>query len=361
MVVTYAAPRPQDEHEKATHAALARALAAVTGRPFAGEYDPTRRYDSRLYFVPSDTLLADAAGALGIRTRDDLFGGVVPYAFVATKAIVHRLVDAAARAPRGWSPAFAERVRDVVLPGYTAFCVEDARRAALELLRAGPVRLKPGHAVGGHDQRVLAGPASLDAALDDLDTAQLARFGLAIELDLAAATTYSIGQVWVAGIQATYVGTQRTTHDNDGRTVFGGSDLLVARGGFDALAVLPLAPAARLAASQARVFDAATGEFAAFYASRRNYDAVHGLDAGGRWRCGILEQSWRIGGASGPEVAALAAFRADPGLRVVRARCEEAYGIENAPPDAIVHFNGIDRRLGRLTKYTRIEAHEAAL
>ena len=58
-----------------------------------------------------------------------------------------------------------------------------------------------------------------------------------------------------------------------------------------------------------------------FFASRRNYDIARGIDAQGQWRCRVLEQSWRIGGASGPEVAALQAFRADPALRVIRAWC----------------------------------------
>ena len=45
-----------------------------------------------------------------------------------------------------------------------------------------------------------------------------------------------------------------------------------------------------------------------FFASRRNYDVVAGLDARGQRRCGVLEQSWRVGGASPAELVALAAF-----------------------------------------------------
>jgi hypothetical protein len=358
-VVTYASPGPEDEHERATHGAIARILAELKDFQFGGDYDPSARHDGPLYFVPGDTLLVDRARALGIRTRDDLFGGVVPFPFVATKAIVHPLVERSAQAPQGWSRAFAKRVRGEVLPGFTAFTVEDARRGGLRLISEGPVRLKPGHGVGGHGQAVVADAAGLEEALAGLDRSRLARFGVAVELDLAEAATYSIGQVWV-GMPASYCGTQRSTTDNRGGTAFGGSDLVVVRGGFDALGALPLAPDMRRAFEQAQAFDAAAmEEFPGLFASRRNYDAVCGRDHKGRWRCGILEQSWRIGGASGPEVAALAALRADSGLRAVRARSIEAYGRSRPPPGAIVHYSGVDGRIGAITKYTIVEAHEA--
>ena len=84
------------------------------------------------------------------------------------------------------------------------------------------------------------------------------------------------------------------------------------------------------------------------------------LDAEGRWHSGVLEQSWRIGGASGPEVAALEAFRADPALRAVRAWCIEAYGADVTPPSgAITHFCGVDEKVGCITKYTLVERYVA--
>jgi hypothetical protein len=251
-------------------------------------------------------------------------------------------------------------VRGEVLPGFTAFSVEDARLAASRLLSEGRVRLKPGHGVGGHGQAVVGDKAELEAALARLDVARLPRFGVVVELDLAEATTYSIGQVWV-GMHASYCGTQRRTRDHAGGAVFGGSDLVVVRGGYDALAAVPLDAEMRRAIEQAIAFDAAAmAEFRGFFASRRNYDAVRGRDRDGRWRSGILEQSWRIGGASGPEVAALAALRADPGLQAVRACSTEAYDLSRPPPGAILHYSGVDPRIGAITKYTLVEAHEPA-
>jgi hypothetical protein len=94
------------------------------------------------------------------------------------------------------------------------------------------------------------------------------------------------------------------------------------------------------------------------FASRRNYDVAQGRNARGQWRSGVLEQSWRIGGATGGEIAALEAFRADPGLQVIHASTFEIYGESQAPPpQATVYFRGLDEHVGWLTKYTVVEAH----
>lgn len=358
-VVTYGTADRAHRHDGVTHAAIATRLAALKGYHFAGEFGSVDRPAGHLYFVPRVTMVGvAAASALGVRTEDDLFGGVVPYPFVATKAITHPLVEPNAAAPEGWSHEFAHHVRSVVLPGFTAFTLQDAGKAGLSLLESGPVRLKPPGSAGWRDQVVVAAPAELDAALDELDPSELSQHGLTLERDLEDVTTYSVGQVRLDGLTVTYYGTQRATPDNAGATVYGGSNLLVVRGDYDALLGLRPASAFRLAIAQARVYDAATAEFAGFFASRRNYDVAQGRDARGRWCCGVLEPSWRIGGASGPEVAALEAFRANAALTVVRAWCAESYGPDlEPPPGAVVHYHGVDERLGPLIKYTVTEPY----
>jgi hypothetical protein len=369
IVVSYC-PNTVADHQRATVTALGQAIAALTGGDFGGEYEASASYRQRLYFVPSETLLTDDARAIGIRNRDDPFGGVVPFPFVATKSIVHPLVAPEADRPSGWSTLFPRLVSEVVLPGFTAFSLPDARRATERLLAFGPVRLKPGHGIGGHGQVTVAAATELEVALErvagaDLACsgvagADLACSGVAVELELDEGATYSIGEVWVGGLHATYCGTQGMTTNNAGASAFGGSDIVAVQGGYEALARLPLEPSARAALEQARVFDAATAAFSGLFASRRNYDVLRGRDRAGRWRSGVLEQSWRLGGASGPELAALAAFQADPTLRAVRARCVERYGGTTAPPGAIVHFSGVDPRLGALVKYTIVEPYELA-
>src|SRR5687768_13438705 len=80
------------EHERITQAEFARRLAALKDYDVGGLYEPRKQYSGPVYFVPSNTLTSQQAAPLGIRGRDDLFGGVVPHAFVATKVISHPLV-----------------------------------------------------------------------------------------------------------------------------------------------------------------------------------------------------------------------------------------------------------------------------
>ena len=360
-VVTYAANGGVTDHEVAARVAVAKSLAALKGFEFGGGYDAALQHRGPLYFVPSETLSGDEASRLGIRGADDLFGGVVPYPFVATKAIAHPLAGRYARRPEGWSEAFPQRVHAVVLPGFATFALADALKAGQRLLEDGPVRLKHGRGIGGKGQAVAKDADELAAALEALDAGELARCGLVLEPSLEERATFSVGQVRVGGLYASYCGTQKTTTDNGGQTAYGGSDLLIVRGGYDALLKTRLETEMRVAIHHALTFDEAVSEFPGLFASRRNYDVLLGRDARGRWHCGVLEQSWRIGGASGPEVAALEAFRADPRLRAVRAHSTELYGPDAAPPPgAIVHFHGVDPAAGPLVKYTIVEPHGTA-
>jgi hypothetical protein len=361
-VATYTVPGHgfAHSHEQATRDGVACRLAALKGFDFVGTYDPTRLTSGPVYLVPSDTLVGvEAAAALGVWGEHDLFGGVVPHAFVATKAITHRLVRPGAQAPPGWSHAFGRQVQDVVLSGFSAFAIEDAREAGRRLLRRGAVRLKQVQATGGRGQVVVSDAAQLASELEAMDVAVVSEHGLVLEEHLTDVTTFSVGQVRVADLVASYYGTQRLTPDNAGDAVYGGSDLVLTRGGFAALAELGPPEAARLAVAQAQAYDqAAIDCFAGMFASRRNYDIARGLDAAGRPRCGVLEQSWRIGGASGAEVAALEAFRAEPALRAVRASTMETYGqAAPPPPNVVVYFRGVDQRDGPMTKYAFAEPY----
>lgn len=348
-------------HESVTQGALASRLAVIKGVEFAGEYDGKQAYSGPVYFVPADTMVgADTARLLGIRSEHDMFGGLVPFSFVATKVLTHPLPQPHSVAPPGWSSAFAHRAGEAVLPGYSAFSIDDARSAAHELLRTGPVRLKDPGGVGGLGQSVVADTAQLEKALEAVDRDKLMREGLVLEKNLADVTTYSVGQVLVAGLLATYYGIQRLTRNHCGQQVYGGSDLVVARGDFDALLAHEIDDGLRTAIAQARRYHAAAMDcYPGMFASRCNYDIARGRDEQGVWHSGVLEQSWRIGGASGAEIAALEAFHTDPGLKIVTASTVEIY--EEKPPlpaDAWVYFQGVDQQVGPLAKYATCEIHD---
>lgn len=358
IVVVYSCRTDLCRHEMVTHDALAARIASVRGDDYGGGFDAACQYDKPLYFVPNDTLVRPAiADALEIEDEDDLFGGMVPHAFVATKTITHALPPSAIRIPEGWSDEFCRRVHDVVLPGYSAFSRRDALAAGKQLLERGAFRVKRPSGIGGLGQSVVTGMQQFEDELEALDAKELERIGLVLERNLMQPETRSVGQVRVGKFLATYCGTQRLTVDNQGMEVYGGSDLIVVRGGFDELLQLPLGQQVHVAIAQARTYHAAAMAcYPGMFASRCNYDVAQGVDEDGRWYSGVLEQSWRIGGASGAEVAALEAFRDDPLLSVVRASTAEIYG-ENpsVPPGAAVYFQGNDDRVGPLTKYARLE------
>jgi hypothetical protein len=253
-------------------------------------------------------------------------------------------------------------MRACALDGYSAFERSDARRAALRLLaQEGCARVKRATGIGGAGQFVVRDANELDSVLDQLDAAELVRCGVVVEQNLSDVRTHSVGRVEVAGMVATYWGTQCLTRSNHGAEVYGGSELLVARGNFEALLALPISASAREAVDRACRYDAAAQtHYSDLLASRRNYDVAEGLDTHGGRRIGVLEQSWRIGGASGAEIEALAVLQADPARKAVRARTVELYGDGvAAPPGATVYYQDVDSRVGPLTKYTLVDHADA--
>jgi len=354
------ARRPRQGHDAASRQALAQRLATLFGWSFGGTFDAAGRYAHPLYFVPEDALVGSDADLLGIESPDQLYGGVVPYAFVATKVITHPLVHPDATAPRGWSHAFPRRVTGAVLRGFAAFTGDDARRATDTLLAEGPVRIKCASGIGGRGQYLARTTDEADSALAAIDARELAESGIVVEEHLAAVTTYSVGQVEVGGLVASYCGTQQTTRNRRGNEVYGGSTLDVVRGGFDSLLGQDFHADAREAVDLANRYDrAARACYAGLFASRRNYDVAIGADATGARRAGVLEQSWRIGGASGAEILALEALHRDPARGRIRCATVESYDTGCAvPADAFVYFRGDGTAAGPVIKYA-VELHDA--
>lgn len=347
---------PMYVHERITLSAVAESIARLRGCRCAGVFNPSEHSTTRdVFFVPDDTLMLDEARDLGIHSPRQLYGAVVPYPFAKTKAITHRLINTHATRPPGWSTAFAENVSNAVLPGFVTFNANDARAAAMRLLSQGPVRVKEPLGDGGHGQTVLNLITELDVFLENLPTEKIARHGLVLEPNLQGAMTRSVGHTTVGDRTIAYHGTQRSVTNNQGLSVYGGSHLICVRGGWAELETLPMSAEARLAITQARIYDRNAAQYAGFFASRRNYDVGQGVVGRGRWRSGVFEASWRSGGASTAELAALTAFAEDPSLRVVEAASVKQFGKpRRPPPGAVVHFCGNDPDDGPLMRYTVI-------
>lgn len=344
---------PMYTHEKIALSEVAKSIARISGNQFVGDYDPQVHVAAHLFFVPSDTLILDEARDLGILSAHQLYGAVVPYPFVKTKAITHCLINRHAARPQGWSLAFANIVQEAVLPGYTAFSADDAKLAAKRLLALGPVRLKEPLGDGGHGQTVIRSISELEAYLENSPAESLPTHGLVLEANLRRVITRSVGCTLIGNRSIAYHGTQRSVTNNHGLLVYGGSHLICVRGGWSALENLPKEPEASLAVNQARIYDRNATKYRGFLASRRNYDIGQGTDGRGQWRSGVLEASWRSGGASTAELAALTAFADDPSLQVVQTTSVKHYGTSRKiPAGASIHFQGDDPEDGPLLRYT---------
>jgi hypothetical protein len=360
IVVAHSVRPDAPQHEVQTNKALARWLAQILGCKFGGSYDPDKHRGRELYLLPTQTIVGTAsAQQLGIKGPEDLWGGFVEHDFICTKAISHGLRSHLAQAPQGWSPLFSERTRNVVLDGLSVFSLEDARPAAEHLLYNGPIRLKPVHACAGRGQEVIKNLDAFDEILARPDIEKQFSEGVVLEQDLSDVVTHSVGQSFIGDKVLSYCGDQYLTNDAHGEDVYGGSNLLVVQGGYDELLKLDLPDDVRLAIEQAQVFDAAANEaYPRFYASRRNYDIAQGLDSKGKNRSGVLEQSWRMGGASSAEVAALQSFVNDPGMRAIRVSSVETYIDQPLPADAIEVYRGPAENSEFLLKYVTVKSYD---
>lgn len=360
LVVAHSVRPEAPLHEVETNRALARWLAQVLGLKYGGSYDPELHNGRDLYLLPTQTLVGVAAARrLGVKGPEDLWGGYVDHDFICTKAISHGLRNKNAHAPEGWSPLFCERVRSVVLDGLSVFSMDDARPAAEHLLYSGPIRIKPIHACAGRGQEVIKSLDQFDAILARPDAKALFTEGVVLEQDLDQVITHSVGQSFIGDTVLSYCGDQYLTEDGQGEQVYGGSNLLVVQGDYDDLLELDLPDDIQLAIRQAQVFDRAADEaYPGFYASRRNYDIAQGVDSNGKQRSGVLEQSWRMGGASSAEVAALQSFVNDPGMRAIRVSSVETYIDQPLPADAIEVYRGPAQNSDFLLKYVTVKSYD---
>ncbi|MDI3400262.1 DUF3182 family protein [Pseudomonas sp. V88_4] len=359
LVVAHSVRPGAPQHEVQTNKALARWLAQILGLKFGGSYDAEKHRGRDIYLLPTQTLVGATARELGVSGPNDLWGGFVEHDFICTKAISHGLRSHQAQAPQGWSPLFSERVRTVVLDGLSVFALEDARPAAEHLLFSGPIRIKPIHACAGRGQEVIKSLDAFDEILARPEAGELFSDGVVLEQDLSQVITHSVGQSFIGDRVLSYCGDQYLTKDAHGEEVYGGSNLLVVQGSYEDLLALELPDDVRLAIQQAQVFDRAADEaYPRFYASRRNYDIAQGLDSEGRPRSGVLEQSWRMGGASSAEVAALQSFVNDPSMRAIRVSSVETYTDQALPADAIEVYRGPAENSDFLLKYVMVKSYD---
>jgi len=337
------------EHERQVHRHLAGCISTLLGIPFIGTQQAGEPTEQRLYLIPDATLVAPQPS---VQSEADLYGGVVSQPFMAGKSISHPLIDHQAVAPAGWTPEFMRLAGGAVLPGYSAFDPTDAMRAGQKLLQQGPLRAKQVCGRAGRGQQVIRSERELQCWLDGLPCEEIHTEGIVLEQNLEGVQTYSVGQLHIGAHLISYFGQQQLAIANDGTAVYGGSDLHLVRGDYRLLQQQFSSPLIRAAIDKADCYErAAQASFPGFIASRRNCDVALGRTPSGQPCMGVLEQSWRIGGASSAEIHALLAFADDPALSRIQASSWEVYGKNPRIPDqGQILFQGDDPDTGYITK-----------
>lgn len=284
------------------------------------------------YYLPLYTLSLAQAQQLGISNAAQLYGGVVPYDFLAHKAVAHPLPHADMERPEGWDNDLPLSLRHYVLPGYSTFSASDALHTMSLLDQEGQagIRVKLVKSNAGKDQKVIYSRQDLEELLSLPTWKEQLKHGLVLEENLLDSQTFSIGQTQIGEQLFSYVGTQHQTNNLMQESVYGGTTLLLVRGGFQQLFKLSgMERIQHLVEITLNYENSISRAFPQLYASRRNYDVIVGKNARGHHKAGVLEHSWRFGGASIAEILAMRTLQDHPELDHAHAWTRERY-VDNA-------------------------------
>jgi hypothetical protein len=305
--------------------AVGERIAGIIGGTFDSEEYP------ETYHIPLDAVLESDARRAGIRDEGDLYGGIVRRPEHADKAMLHMQVATSAQRPDWYEPAFAARIQDVVLPGYTVFSSEDALRAYDKLAQENLApRIKdPG-------ERCERGQISLTSK--DVMVHSLSQYpgiesrGAVVEADLRDASTIAVGYVAMGGVAYCWFGKTWEVDDN-GIKKFGGNELTVVRGSFADLSAQTADRNSRQAVQQTGVvFDAYSLCGAAI--SRATFDVVQGAASNGEFLSGVTDPSIRPSASSPAEIKAIEIFGQHPDAAAITTRVTYDYGKKLAETSA---------------------------
>lgn len=305
-------PEPYAGYIKRRNAEVGKCLATLTGSRFLGSVIEGSEVDSKgIYYVPAKPILKEKAKVLGVKSTEDLFGGVVEHSVHADKAILHLTPTLTSSAPEGYLRSFALSVRDAVLPGYSAFTDEDALHAFQLLNAAGEVVLVKDPSQSDADGQVkVKSQGELMGLLRAIPVDVLSQKGMVLEAFVQDPVTQSVGQVYIDGKVYCYFG-QQTSVFHEGRNKYGGTRVEMYRGEIENLPKFAPNESLRIAVAQSiKVRDA----FSIYdpVISRMNFDIVQGINAKGEFVSGVTDQSFRLGGASPAEVLAIEELEENP-------------------------------------------------
>lgn len=275
------------------------------------------------FVVPYAAVTTAAAREHRISGNGDVYGGIVRESEQADKAALHKLIRTDAQYPNWYSPRFADSITQMTLPGFTAFSVEDAMQAFYALTRSGmTVRCKDPSNTGGVGQAKVETGDELEAFVSEFCNG-IARKGVVIETDVTDPSTATVGRLDLLGQHYSWFGRPYDVQ-HGGQTRFGGNELTVVRGGFDALLPHISERADVVAIEQSAHVLSAYDRFGVVI-PRGALDVVQGTTENGGFVSGITDPSFRPSGSSAAELKAVEALSAHPGAEVATTRVSFDY------------------------------------
>ena len=326
-------PPSHAEHILQRNGRLAASLAEAQG--FSHD-NPVSHLDP-YHFLPTP-ITQEQGEKHGMKSADDFYGAMVDYLQHADKGQLHEVVPDAENIPAHYSAEFARAVREVVLPGYTAYSQEDAIKAYLKLKKElsdkEKIRLKDPSASDCDRQFVLESEAHLRAILDRIFHPFPFENGLVLEQNLNDVSTITGGKVRVNGSTYQFIGNQVETSipsPKGGRkTVYGGGDLLVTNSYISQDMLTPSQQ--ELTLRLGRTYDAYST--LAPHVSRISFDMVSGHDSHGNEAHGITDPTMRVGGNDPSVIESM--HHLNDSNRIVKAQTRLVYTSTKKP----LPFNG---------------------
>ncbi len=312
--------RATDEFVIERNQALAQYLASITGRIFAGEIFSPRRLGSGDYLLPHKPISLEEGRQFGIINPDQIFGAVIEPIY-AEKSIFHKTVPNAKFVPSKFPHEFATFLNDkgIVLIGYTAFSIEDVEKAYDLITDAGyAVRVK--HPLGSSSTKQFRAKSKkqvLDFVRSE-EVATLRKFGMILEVNLlnpndkrADVEGFSGGWTQLEGNIYSYLGRQMFAETGTTDRYIG-TRLQMVRGSVDNLGEVADSLVYQDVYRQLEKVAEATKLLPYLIGSRMNFDFIYGVREGidgiildESPSVYVVEQSFRVGGASGAELVGI--------------------------------------------------------
>lgn len=336
---------PYRNYYRQRNGLVAQNVAAYLGLSYYDE-KPIRVKADQLYQVPAVTLVRDSVPN-SIGTVEDFYGTLVNHRSQVGKAILHKSVSS--NAPGFYSPDFAHRVRDLVLPGFSAFSKADLIRTFKkhESTQTHSFRLKLPEKSDGHGQYQIRDQEHLDQILKTQSDKVVAEEGLVIEADLHDAQTISVGFAVLGNDTYSFIADQRNDVA-EGRQRYLGAGVIVIRGDMRRLVDATQSGSNHeKAVRTAQVFYDHYSHFDPV-ASRLSFDYLTGYDKQREHLSGITDITARLGGTCPALLLSVLELKKNPQATAVKAEVNLNYDPSQShefEKDAVLYIDDPTLRL----------------